>query len=308
MCLTIVNDTKEKIKATQFIDTAGAVQPICFTVDVGKQESYLVGLATAWDVVGQSSGRVFYSKAAPSEAQARLVANAYLPRDMLNCGRKKVSSIGFFAAAGLLIVVGIASFFLLRVKMEDTPQFKSCLKTLNAEQCKNMDIKVPKGGRAILVVCIILAILVILVWFFLLGPLGRIVAKEPKKPISCQQCYDRGPGWRYVMPAEEDGVSGFRLWLRKVRCRMGGDAGPCMCTNPDDIDACAKVSFDPAAPKNLQWQFDIANTYMDTPPSPSPSPQNLKAQSDAVCACCTAPEGGKCFNVRVDDPLEFPCT
>ena len=80
MCLTIQNTSKEPVIVTQVI--APPTQPMCFTVDVGVPASVQVSINTVWQIVGQTTGTVYYESLSP-ESSTTVIVDGYIPAPVL---------------------------------------------------------------------------------------------------------------------------------------------------------------------------------------------------------------------------------
>ena len=146
------------------------------------------------------------------------------------------------------------------------------------------------------------------------------MAGEPKHTVDYQTCIARGDPWQFTQPSKNDGVSGWKLKLRQLRCRYGGDQGPCMCFNAADRYTCVVTAASPAAPTGLGWQADLANTDYAASTSGKKEKKARKSKTakshrhhhhpqpgGVICACCTDTTGKICFNVEAPYPLSTPC-
>jgi len=302
MCLTVNNQAQEDITLLQQV--SGTVQPMCFQVAQGKTVSSQVPRNSAWTVIG-NSGKVYYDSLSPQVAQYTVVITDYSPPPSLPGNRKGVSTMSFVILGGLILLVGCLGYFIIKKGLKRPPGFDTCLKVSSMSTCNTL-YPLPQAPTAILVISIALAVLVALAYLILRGPLGQLLAQEPKQSATFQECTSRGSLWYYAMPSASDGVSGWRLKLRQLRCQAGGDSGPCSCVSPEMTHKCIQTAFSPGAPPGLAWQYLKANQY--TAPSPASSPSTVPTGD--VCACCTNASSTvdqQCFDVLEPDPLSHPC-
>jgi len=305
MNLTVQNITDGVITVTQIVPSGQT--PLCFTVNAGSSLCVLVDLNSAWTVT-DAAGKVLYASLAPQQAQYTAIIDDYTPAPVLTCGKKAIPDAYFFALAGAFFAVAVVGYFSLRAQWVPTPDYQQCLTMSAPSLCESIHPQ-SRPHKVFFYMGLLLSVVVMVGWFLFKGPLGKWIAGEPKYTINCQDCLARGDGWQFTEPSANDGVSGFKLWLRKMRCRFGQSAGPCMCFNAQDRQTCEYAAYSPGAPSGLTWQADIANTDMNkaNPPGPiSPgAPPPIKGD---VCACCTDTKGTQCFDVRSVNPLNTPCT
>ena len=294
MCLKVINLTSEVVDVTQVVSGA---TPMCFTVGGGATQSVLVNLNSTWSVIGETSGTVYYAGIQPRQATAVLVADSTLPSPPLACPTKKTPNYGLY------LIIGAAVFLLIGVigsnalkKTSHTAVYQQCLSSgLDSAACEAISPS-SRAGSTLLTVGVILAILCGIAWFLLVSNWGTSLTGDPKDGIGCEDCYARGDGWVYTEPSKSDNAKQNKaiLWLRKMRCRLGGK---CVCTNDDYRRICRLTAGDPKAPPGLEWQTRLSSIIAK---SPSTIPGD-------VCACCTTATGGTCFNVVSGSPIDTPC-
>jgi hypothetical protein len=293
MCFSVKNQTNESVTAIQVIQSG---TPVCFHIPAGKTVSQQVSLESAWKVIGDDSGKVFTASVSPNQSRYTFVADSYVPAPVFDCNTmKSPSTAKKFAVIGFgFLVAGVVCYGMLKAQWTPTKAYSECLPLSGAAQCLTLyPQKHPE--KMALVLGMVLAGATFGFWQLMLGPLGGMLAGEPKKTVSCSECVGRGTGWNYTEPSVADGVKGFKLWLRKMRCRYNTTSGSCMCYNDNDRFTCQTAAADSRAPKNLQWQPDIANRV------------GTNTVSADVCACCTDVKGSMCYDVRETDPLLHPC-
>lgn len=303
MCLTVMNLTNKPIIVTQITPTT--ITPGCFTVGVSQTISVQVSITSAWRVTDAISGKIYRQSLSPRQTKYTEIIEDYVPAPALQCSNHSQSSDSiFYVLAAVFFLVGVVGHKWVDAKSQLTAEYLSCVPLSGADTCHSL-FPPKKSSKTFLFIGIGLGILTILAHQLFRGALGKYLAKEPNYPINCQDCLNRGTGWQFTIPSVNDGVTGFTLWLRKMRCQFGG---ACMCYNAADRETCQHTSIDPRVPKGLQWQTQIANTDLNKlHPASSPSPSSSPQGFGNVCACCTSPKGNTCFDTRASDPPTRPC-
>lgn len=299
MCLTIQNIAQQSVTVTQKI--APPTVPACFQVPAGSTVSVLVGRGNVFSVTG-TDGKVYDSALSPQQATFKYLVEDYTPAPAILCGNKPFSDQIFFGLAAAFGFVAVIGFVLLKRSFQPTKDYLDCLSVSSADVCKSIHPQ-SHPEKKFLMVGIVLSLATLLAWALFKGPLGKLLAGEPKFSINCADCLKRGEGWQFTEPSANDGVTGWKLWLRKIRCRFGQSAGPCMCFAPQLRKLCALTAADPKAPKNLKWQSTISNMDLI---KYHPNTTEFTTSAD-VCACCTSDKGDKCFDLGTANPLGNAC-
>jgi len=295
MCLTIKNISKEQLDIIQLI--APGIQPMCFSVPTGQSVSVQVNINTAWKVVGHTSGHVFGPPLSPGVSQYTAVIDGYIPAPILAGGRKEIKDNTFFGLASAFAILGLVGYFIIKQQWKPTAEYTQCMTVSSQDVCSRLHPQA-RPFTTFFNLCLLAALVIGVAWLLFKGPLGKTLAKEPKHPVNYSQCTARGEAWSWTEPSSNDGVSGWRLKLRQLRCRFGGDNGPCVCQNEQDRYNCLIAAYSPGAPDGLSWQSDLANE--EIAPSPTSPP-------GYVCACCTDAKGTQCYDVANPNPLSNPC-
>jgi hypothetical protein len=299
MCLTIHNIAKQDVTVTQKI--APPTIPACFKVTADSKVSVLVGRGNVFTVIG-TNGKVYDPSLSPQQPSYTYLVEDYTPAPAMLCGNKPFPDQPFFGVAAAFLVLGIVGHKFVDKTPQATPEYTNCLGLQGPGICSKL-FPQKKRPKTFLFVGVVLAMLTMLAYLLFKGPLGKILAGEPKYPINCQDCLKRGDEWQFTEPSENDGVTGWKLWLRKMRCRFGQSAGPCMCFAPQQRKLCALTAAEPNAPKNLKWQPNISNMDLI---KYNPNKSNFGTEAD-VCACCTSEKGDQCFDLATATPLGNPC-
>ena len=313
-CMTIKNQTTHILNVTQFI--APPTQPWCFDVPANSDLAIQVNAPSYWTITDSVTKVVYYKSIGPAATDKTylVLIDGLQPGNLISPDAKAVPDSKFLILGLAFVVMSVVGAYVIKKQLKTSPDFNECMKLMdnNAALCNQLHPQ-PKPHLTFVKISLFCAFLVLLAWLILKGPLGKLMANEPRYTINCQNCNNRGGGWEFREPSLQDGVSGWRLKLRQLRCRFGQKEGPCMCANSQSRATCLKVAEDPRAPQKphkLAWQADVANMDFDKYNPPKKSPDDPPIIPWDICACCTARDPGpgvRCYDVTVTDPLTYPC-
>lgn len=311
VCLTIINNTNENIHIKS---TNVNFKNLCWTLTIKHQSQNIVASKSEWTVVGIKSKRTYTTFTAPQNGKHLIIVDNSNKYNEIKCSANNkfnISKVLLYTGLISVLLAIVFNYYMNYLGM-GKPTYNDCLNAGYTPQiCKNKSLFGQLGiiagqtwPKIILWVGLILGAILLILRCFLFGKCGNYFTKQDEN-VNCTECYNRGIGWNYEYPTEQNtSDKGFKLQLKQFKCRY---ADQCVCVNNTYRKECEKLSLSNQAGDlkgKLKWRSYLSSKRTK---DDSKDKHNFDKSADN-CACCTGVNKDSiCIDVKSAQPFKGFC-